>query len=151
SARGTLGVLRRADAVPQRRVRLLQWLEHERHVLEAIELTLEIKHAILQAAHQHVERLDEHLPELVGIDAVVADLDRRNALADAKLEAPAAHLVEYADFLDQPDRVIERQRVDERAEGQAFGALRHGRQEYARGGRHAERRRVMLGYLIAVE
>ena len=47
-----LDALRRAGAVPQRRMRLLQRLDLDRHVLEIVELTLEIERSVLQPAHQ---------------------------------------------------------------------------------------------------
>ena len=47
--------------------------------------------------------------------------------------------------------MIERQRVNERAEVDALGALRDRRHQHARRGRHAKRRRVMLGDLVAIE
>ena len=86
-----------------------------------------------------------------GIDAVVADLVGRDAAADAELEPAAAHLVEHADLVDQAQRMIEVHGVDQRPEAQRLGALRHGGQEDAGRGRHAERRRVMLGQVIGVE
>ena len=76
---------------------------------------------------------------------------RRDALADAELEPPAAHLVEHADFFGEPQRMIERERVDERPEAEPLRPLRDGGEEDARRGRHAERRRVMLGEVIGVE
>jgi hypothetical protein len=47
--------------------------------------------------------------------------------------------------------MIERQRIDQRPEAQALGALRDGRQEHAGARRHAKRRRVMLSDVIGVE
>src|SRR5262249_39841419 len=84
-------------------------------------------------------------------EAVSARLERRHAAPDAELEAPAAHLIEHADFLDQAQRMIERQEVDEGAEAQRLGALRHGREEQPGRGGAAERRRMMLGEVRAVD
>jgi len=47
--------------------------------------------------------------------------------------------------------VIERQRVDERAEVDALGALADRRHQDAWRGRHAERRRMVFGNLVAIE
>ena len=52
------------------------------------------------------------------IDAVKPDLDRRDAAPDAVHKAPAAHLVEHADFVDQPQRMVERQQIHHRAKAQ---------------------------------
>ena len=67
------------------------------------------------------------------------------------IEAAAAHLIEHAHFLDQPQRMIERQKINQRAEAQAAGALRGGGEEQAGRCRGTERRRMMLGEVIAVE
>ncbi len=63
------------------------------------------------------------------IDAVKPDLDRRDATPDPIHKAPAAHLVEHADLVDQPQRMIERQQIDHRPKAQLPGPLRHGGQE----------------------
>ena len=97
------------------------------------------------------QRLGEALRPGGGIDAVVAHLVGRDAAADAELEPAAAHLVEHADLVDQAQRMIEVDGVDQRPEAQRLGALGHGGQEHAGRGRHAERRRVMLGQVIGVE
>ena len=71
-----------------------------------------------------MKRFMIHRAALREIERVVRGLERRHAAADAELEAPAAHLVEHADFLDQAQRMIERQQINQRAEAQSFGALR---------------------------
>jgi hypothetical protein len=88
---------------------------------------------------------------VIGVDPIIGGLDRRDAAADAEVEASAAHLIEHADFLDHPQRMMQRQRVDERAEAKVLGALRHRGQEDAGRGGKAERRRVVLGGVIRVE
>jgi hypothetical protein len=50
-----------------------------------------------------------HRSGLRKVERVVGGLERRHAAADAELEPSAAHLVEHADFLDQAQRMIERQ------------------------------------------
>ena len=104
-----------------------------------------------EALQDYVERLGEALRAGRRIDAVVADLVRRDAAADAEFEAAAAHLVEHADLVDQSERMIEVEGVDQRAEPQRLRPLRHRRQEDTGRGRHAERRRMMLGQVIGVE
>ena len=85
------------------------------------------------------------------IDAVKPDLDRRDAAPDPIHKAPAAHLVEHADFVDQPQRMIERQQIDHRPEPQLPGPLGHGGEKHARRRRVAERRVVVLGQMVAIE
>ena len=98
-----------------------------------------------------LEGLVIDLAGLGEVEAVGLGLERRHAAADAELEAPAAHLIEHADFLDQAQRMIERQQIDQRAEAQRLGALRHRREEQPGRGGAAERRRMVLGEMIAVE
>ena len=85
------------------------------------------------------------------IGAEIGKLDRRNPLAHAKLEPPAAHLVEHADFFIRAQRTLQRQNIDERAEPQPLGALRDGGQKHRRRRRHAEWRRVMFREMICVK
>jgi hypothetical protein len=100
-----------------------------------------------------VERLDVDLLRhgAIGILAVAAALERRDSASDAEIEAPAAHLVEHADLLRQTQRIVERQAIHHRTEAQPLRALADARQEHAGRRRHAERREVMLGDMIAVE
>ena len=88
---------------------------------------------------------------MIRVDAVIGGLDRRDAAPDAEIEASAAELVEHADFLDDPQRMMERKRVDQRAEAQRLRALGDRGQEYAGRGGEPERRRVVLGGVIRVE
>ena len=95
------------------------------------------------------------LTELLGsggeVDAVEPDLDRRNAAPHPIQKAPAAHLVEHADLIDQPQRVIERQQIDHRPKAQLPGPLRDGGQEHSGRRCIAERRVVVFGEMIAIE
>ena len=104
-----------------------------------------------QALQDELEGLVVDLAGLREIEAVGCGLERRHAAADAELEAPAAHLIEHADFLDQPQRMVERQQIDQRAEAQGLRALRHRGEKQAGRGGAAERRRVVLGEVIAVD
>src|ERR1700730_7558535 len=60
-------------------------------------------------------------------------------------------MIEHADFLDQAQRMVERHRPDERPEPEPLGALGDRGQKDAGRWRHAERRRMMLGHVIAIE
>src|SRR5205085_11377773 len=85
------------------------------------------------------------------IDAVEADLDRRDAAPDTVEKTAARHLVEHADFVNEAQRMIERQKVHHRPETELLRALRDGRQKDARRRRVTQRRIMMLGQVIAVE
>ena len=151
AARGALGALRRVHAIPDRGMRFLQRLDFHRHAAEGESPALEVEHLVGQSREHELDRLGVDLLRLLRIDAVIFELDRRGAAPEADFEAPAAQLVEHADFLDQPQRVMERHRPDQWTEAKPRRALRHRGEEHARRGRHAERRRVVLGEMISVE
>ncbi len=88
---------------------------------------------------------------LGGVDAEELHLDRRGTAADAKIEPPVAQLVEHADFLERPQRVVEVQEHDQGPQSQSPGALGHCRQEHVRRGSKPVRRAVMLGHVIRPE
>ena len=138
-------------AIPDRRVRLLIGRKLHRHVVELKIPPLEGQRARGEPLHDEVERLGIDRLRLLRLLTVVDELGRHRAAAEADLEPPAAHLIEHADLLDHPQRMIERQRIDQRAKAQAFRALRDRSQEHAGARRHAKRRRVMLGDVIGVE
>src|SRR6516164_5048365 len=98
-----------------------------------------------------LERLGKLLHAALEIDAEKPDLDRRDTAADAKQKAATAHLVEHADLFDQAQRVVKRQQIDHRSKAQMPSSLSHCGQKDTRRRRIAERRRVMLGQMIAVE
>ena len=77
--------------------------------------------------------------------------DGRDALADADVQASAAHLVEHTQLFEEPERVVERQQIHERADAQALRSAGNHREVDVGRGREAERGRVMLGHVIAVE
>ena len=68
-----------------------------------------------------------------------------------KSKRPAREVIEHADLLDQPQRVVERQAVDARAEPDTSGPLAGRRQEDAGHRRQAERRHVVLGQMVRGE
>src|SRR5262249_42752192 len=91
------------------------------------------------------------LLSVVGLDPVIGGLDRRDAAADAELEASPAELVEHADLLHHPQRMVERKRIDQWTEAQTLRALSHRGEENAGRGGNAQRRGVMLGGVIRIE
>src|SRR5215510_4690047 len=108
-------------------MRALQRPQDHRHVVKLVMLALERQLVAGQALQDELEGLVINLSGLREVEAVSACLERRHAAPDPELEPPAAHLIEHADFLDQAQRMIERQEIDERAEAQRLGALRYGR------------------------
>jgi hypothetical protein len=81
-------------------VRLLQRLELHRHVGIAIELAVKRERALGERLSQDLQRFEIHFLSVIGIDPVIGGFDRRDAAADAQLEAAPAELVEHADLLD---------------------------------------------------
>jgi hypothetical protein len=75
----------------------------------------------------------------------------RAAASDAEHQAAAAQMIEHAEFLIQPERVMERQDVDERSDPQPRGSRERGREKNAWARRHAERGGMVLGQMIAGE
>src|SRR5262249_34112844 len=75
----------------------------------------------------------------------------RGAAPDPKLQPPAAEVIEHADFLGKPQRVIEWKLVHQRAKTQSLCALRDSRQEQVRRRHHTERGRMMLGDVIGIK
>ncbi len=105
-----------------------------------------------KALHQDLETFLEARVQLVRWHADAGMLDGLPALADAKLQPPATHPVEHGDFLEQPERKVERQEIDQRAESAAsWYAGRGAARNSPRRGRHAELRRMMLGEMVAME
>ena len=104
-----------------------------------------------QSLDHDLQRFVEALLGRGGIDAEERRFVGRGAAADAELEPAAAHDVEHADLLDQPQRMIEAERIGERSEAKLGRALGDGGQEQAGRGRRSQRRAVMLGHVIGVE
>jgi hypothetical protein len=119
-------------AVPDRGMRFLQRLDFHRHAAEGKSPALEVEHLVGQPLEHELDRLGVDLLRVPRIDAVVFELDRRGAAPEADFEAPTAQLVEHADFLDQPQRVVERHRPHQRTEPKPCRTLRHGGEENAR-------------------
>src|SRR5262249_9908937 len=111
----------------------------------------EVEHLVGQSLDHELDCLRVDLLRVLRIDAVVFELDRCRAASEADVETPAAQLVEHADFFDQPQWVVERHRPHQRPEPKTRGALRHGGKKHARRGRHAERRRAVLGEVGGIE
>jgi len=70
---------------------------------------------------------------------------------DPDLDPPLAQMIQHADFLGEPQRVVRRQHIDQRTETQALGPLRNRGEEYAWRRRHIERRRMMLTHVVGAE
>ena len=139
------------DAIPQRWMRALHRAEDHRHFIEAVELAFKGQLVRGEALEQHLKGLMIHRLRLRKIERVVRGLERRHAAADAELQAPAAHLIEHADFFDEPQRMIKGQQIDHRAKAQLRGALRQRRKKHAGRCRGADRRAVVLGEVVRVK
>ena len=85
------------------------------------------------------------------LDLVILQLERRHAAADADFEPAVAQVIEHADFLDQPQRRIERKQVDQRPEPHPLGRARHRAEIDARHRHHVERGGVVLGHVQAID
>ena len=138
-------------AVPERRVRPLHRLRLHDVVLVFVIRALEVHDVLAEGAHQHRESLVIHLGRVRRIDTETCVLEQRAAAPDADHQPPARQMVEHADLLVEPERMVERQHIDQRPEPQRLRARDRCGEENAWARRHAERRRMVLGKVIAGE
>src|SRR6201981_633674 len=94
-------------------MRALQRSQDHRTVVKSVMLAIERQFVAGKALEDEFEGLVIDFAGLREIEAVSASLERRHAASDPELEPSAAHLIEHADFLDQAQRMIERQEIDE--------------------------------------
>src|SRR6267154_3336469 len=106
---------------------------------------------LAQSRDDHLERFLEYLARFEKIYVVVTQLERRDSAPHSNLEAPAAHLIEHADLLDQPKRIVERQQIDQRPQMNPASASRDCSEKYARRRRASERSAVMFRQMVAVD
>src|SRR5215475_12755312 len=111
-AAGGLRSIGRARSRPERRMRLLEWFELDRHVGIVIKFAVKGERPPGQRLAQDLQCLEIHLLSVVRVDPVIGGFDRRDAAADAELEAPPAELVEHADLLHHPQRMMEWKGID---------------------------------------
>ena len=137
--------------VPQWRMRQLRGLHVDRDFGELIVLAREIDLVLRQRLHDDLIGLDIDRRRQIGVDAEIVQLMRRGAAADADLEPAMAQMIEHTDFFGEPQRMMRRQHIDQRAEADAFGALGDSGKEHARRRRQIERRRVMLAHVIGAK
>src|SRR5262249_8967139 len=83
AARGAFGALRRVNAIPDRGMRFLQRLDFHRHAAEGKTPALEVEDLVGQALEPELDRIRVALRRIVGIDAVIFELDRRGAAPEA--------------------------------------------------------------------
>ena len=104
-----------------------------------------------QPGAEAIEGVDENLARILVLDLVILELERRDPAADTDFHPPIAQVIEHGDLLDQPQRRIEREQIDQRAEPHAPGRARY-RAEIDAGHRHhVERRGVVLRHVQAVD
>ena len=132
-------------------MRLLQRAQRDRHVLVNIMVALVGERVRFQPGADAVERVVKDLARLVVLDLVIFQFVGRHAAADADIEPAVAQMIEHADFLDQTQRRIERQQIDQRPEPHALGGARQRAEIDARHRHQIERRGVMLGDLQAID
>src|SRR5207249_4243902 len=106
---------------------------------------------VRQRRRHAVESVDEDVARILVRDLVIAELERRDAAADADVEPPVAEMIEDADLLREPQRRIEWQEIDQRAEPDALRGARERAEIDARHRHEIERGRVMLGDMQGVD
>ena len=78
-------------------------------------LAREIHLVPCQRLHDDLIRLDIHRLRDIRIDAEIIQLMRRGAAADADLDPAVAQVIEHANFLGEPQRMMRREHIDQRA------------------------------------
>ena len=132
-------------------MRALHRLEQHRHRVELVVGAREGEFLARQPLHHDLKGLVIHLAGFAEIDGVGCASRGTTPRPTPSCRRPPLMLIEHADFFDQPDRMIERQQIDHRSEPQGFGALRDRRQIDAGRRGHAERRRMVLRDVVAVD
>src|SRR5262249_41389903 len=132
-------------------MRALKRPQDHRHVVKSVMLALERQFVAGKALEDEVEGLVIDFAGLREIEAVSASLERGDAASHPELEPPPTHLLEQADSLDRARRMIERKEMEGGAEAQGLGARRYGREKQPGRGGAAERRRVVLGDVVAID
>ena len=126
--RDRIGVV---GGIPQGRVGPLVGCDVQAHVFER-EIRARVRDLTgAQSGDENVQRLPKHGARLLGGHIVEGQLMRRDAAAHAYFQPPPAHVVQHADFLRQPQGVIERQQIDQWPQVDMVGPLDGGRQEDA--------------------
>src|SRR4029450_5360069 len=125
------GAVDRVDAIPNWRMRLLQRFQLHRDILEGKKIAAKIEGSLGESLYDQLQSLRVDLLRLRRIESIKGSFSRRGATAEADLQPSAAHLIKHTDFLDQPNWMVKRQRIDQRAETKSLRALRHGSQEHA--------------------
>src|SRR5262249_13939075 len=85
-----------------------------------------------EALVEHVQDVLVVSARLLEIDAVGIELHRRDAAPHADVEASAAEMIEHAQLFQQPQRMVERQEIEQRAEADAPRFARGGGKKHAR-------------------
>src|SRR5215510_12522068 len=147
----SFGAVDRVDAIPDWRMRLLQRFQLHRDILEGKKVAAKIEGSLGEALYNQLQSFHVDLLRFCRIESIKGSFNRRGTTAKADLQPSTAHLIKHTDFLDQPNRMVKRQRVDQGAETKSLRALPHGSQEYAGRRCHPEGRRVMLGNMIGIE
>src|SRR5215813_12114653 len=101
-------------------MRALQRPQDHWHLVKLVVLAFERQLVRGEALQNELECFVINLSGLREVEPIGAGLERRHAPPDSEFEAPAAHLIEHANFLDQAQRMVERQEIDERTEAQAL-------------------------------
>ena len=143
----------RVAHVPERRVGLLERAQVHRQLLEGVEVAGVRQLLVAEPLADDGQRLQVARVVRLRVGFLAPEERLHHAAtADADFEPAAAQVIEHADLLDQPQRMVQRQHVHARAEAHACRALRHGAEEHVLRGRQAvDGRRVVLGEVIGVE
>jgi hypothetical protein len=132
-------------------MRLLQGLQDHRDFSIDVSGPAMLEHVAGQPLEDHLEPLAIDLLGLEMVEVEVRHLVRHDAAPHPEVEAPARQMIEHAHFLDEPQRVVERQAVHARPQADPSRPLgRRGEEDAGHRG-EAERRGMVLGQVVRVE
>ena len=120
-----------AQAVPERRVRTLQRLHDHRHVVKVEPIALIVDAVAGEALVEDIENVIEIPARLAKVHPIGLELHRGNTAPEADVESPIAEMIEHAQLLEQPQRMVEREKIEQRAEPDALCLARSSGEEHA--------------------
>ena len=120
-----------AQAVPERRVRSSATAHDHRHVVKVEPIALIVDAVAGEALVEDIENVIEIPARLAKVHPIGLELHRGNTAPEADVEAPMAEMIEHAQLLEQPQRMVEREKIEQRAEPDALCLARSSGEEHA--------------------
>ena len=137
--------------VPKGWVGRLLGVQLHRYIGALVILAFVCESLLVQAGADHLQGFFKHRPRVQKRHLKICLLKRGHTPSDPDFQAAIAHMIEHANFTDQSQRMIQRQQIHQRPQTNAFGMLDGRSEEDPRRRRHAQRRGVVFGQMVAVK